>query len=106
MNLQQRRFSLLLPYTSFVVTADAVFSGITTFAKLPWVQCLTREEHIPIDIAFLGAPFVSERPWIPSVDLSSIPFNRTLAPVTDLEHASVQVSEFDHRRLFNTQYQL
>ena len=41
------------------VTADAVFSGITTFAKLPWVQCLTKEKHVPFDIAFLGAPFVS-----------------------------------------------
>ncbi|KAJ7807257.1 agmatinase [Mycena olivaceomarginata] len=40
------------------VTADAIFSGITTFAKLPWVQCLTRESHIPFDIAFIGAPFV------------------------------------------------
>jgi len=39
------------------VTADAVFSGITTFAKLPWVQCLTKEKHVPFDIAFLGAPF-------------------------------------------------
>ncbi|KAF9465958.1 hypothetical protein BDZ94DRAFT_1343518 [Collybia nuda] len=44
-------------YIKDEVTADATFSGITTFAKLPWVQCLTREEHIPIDIAFLGAPF-------------------------------------------------
>ncbi|KAF8652591.1 hypothetical protein AX16_004312 [Volvariella volvacea WC 439] len=39
------------------VTADATFSGITTFAKLPWVQCLTKESHVPFDIAFLGAPF-------------------------------------------------
>ncbi|KAN0111196.1 agmatinase [Russula decolorans] len=37
-----------------VITADAVFSGITTFAKLPWVQCLTKEKHVPFDIAFLG----------------------------------------------------
>jgi len=41
------------------VTADAIFSGITTFAKLPWVQCLTKEKDVPFDIAFLGAPFVS-----------------------------------------------
>ncbi|KAH9992913.1 agmatinase [Russula vinacea] len=39
------------------VTADAVFAGITTFAKLPWVQCLTKERNVPFDIAFLGAPF-------------------------------------------------
>jgi agmatinase len=41
------------------VTGDAIFSGITTFAKLPWVQCLTRDREIPFDIAFIGAPFVS-----------------------------------------------
>ncbi|KAG6809773.1 hypothetical protein H0H92_014790 [Tricholoma furcatifolium] len=40
------------------VTADAVFAGITTFAKLPWVQCLTRQRDVPVDIAILGAPFV------------------------------------------------
>ncbi|KAL0577234.1 hypothetical protein V5O48_004753 [Marasmius crinis-equi] len=39
------------------VTADSVFSGITTFAKLPWVQCLGKDKDIPFDIAFLGAPF-------------------------------------------------
>ncbi|KAG6876358.1 hypothetical protein C0992_013236 [Termitomyces sp. T32_za158] len=39
------------------VTADAVFAGIPTFAKLPWVQCLTKQRDIPFDIAFLGAPF-------------------------------------------------
>ncbi|KAH8979402.1 agmatinase [Lactarius akahatsu] len=39
------------------VTADAIFSGITTFAKLPWVQCLTKEKDVPFDIAFIGAPF-------------------------------------------------
>ncbi|KAG6839943.1 hypothetical protein C0991_010175, partial [Blastosporella zonata] len=48
------------PYRGFdgEVTADAVFAGITTFAKLPWVHCLTRQKNIPVDIAFLGAPFV------------------------------------------------
>lgn len=39
------------------VTADAIFSGITTFAKLPWVQCLTKEKGESFDIAFIGAPF-------------------------------------------------
>ncbi|KAF9529010.1 agmatinase [Crepidotus variabilis] len=39
------------------VTADAIFSGITTFAKLPWVQCLTGDRATPFDIAFIGAPF-------------------------------------------------
>lgn len=41
------------------VTADAVFSGITTFAKLPWVQCLGKGKDEHFDIAFIGAPFVS-----------------------------------------------
>jgi hypothetical protein len=56
------------------VTADAIFSGITTFAKLPWVQCLTRESHIPFDIAFIGAPFVGFCSWAymnPSYGLDS-----------------------------------
>ncbi|KAF7333833.1 Agmatinase [Mycena venus] len=39
------------------ITADSIFSRITTFAKLPWVQCLTRENYIPFDIAFIGAPY-------------------------------------------------
>ena len=46
------------PYYSSV-TGDSIFSGITTFAKLPWVQCLTRDRETPFDIAFIGAPFVS-----------------------------------------------
>ncbi|KAF8522436.1 agmatinase [Hysterangium stoloniferum] len=42
------------------VTADAIFSGITTFARLPWQQCLSltaSEANSPVDIVFLGAPF-------------------------------------------------
>lgn len=42
---------------SFLVTADSVFSGITTFAKLPWVQCFGAQKDTQFDIAFLGAPF-------------------------------------------------
>lgn len=41
------------------VTAYSTFSGITTFAKLPWVECLTKDKDTTFDIAFLGAPFVS-----------------------------------------------
>ena len=41
-----------------LVTADSIFSGITTFAKLPWVQCLGKDRDTPFDIAFIGAPFV------------------------------------------------
>ena len=40
------------------MTADSIFSGITTFAKLPWVQCLGKDKTVPFDVAFLGAPFV------------------------------------------------
>ncbi|KAI0366658.1 agmatinase [Pilatotrama ljubarskyi] len=39
------------------VTADSIFSGITTFAKLPWVKCLGKEKDTTFDIAFIGAPF-------------------------------------------------
>ncbi|KAI0070711.1 agmatinase [Panus rudis PR-1116 ss-1] len=39
------------------VTADSVFSGITTFAKLPWVECLGKDKGVAFDIAFIGAPF-------------------------------------------------
>lgn len=41
------------------VTAYSTFSGIATFAKLPWVECLTKDKDTTFDIAFLGAPFVS-----------------------------------------------
>lgn len=50
--------SLLRSWSPSLVTADSIFSGITTFAKLPWVQCLTKEQHVAFDIAFIGAPFV------------------------------------------------
>ena len=34
------------------------FAGLTTFANLPWVHCLSAEPHVEkFDIAFLGAPF-------------------------------------------------
>jgi len=56
----QRRF--IRAWTFLSVTADAIFSGITTFAKLPWVQCLTKEKDVPFDIAFIGAPFVCRIP--------------------------------------------
>jgi agmatinase len=39
------------------VTADSIFSGITTFAKLPWVRCLGQDKDESFDIAFVGAPF-------------------------------------------------
>ncbi|KIY01717.1 uncharacterized protein Z520_01855 [Fonsecaea multimorphosa CBS 102226] len=36
--------------------ADSVFSGISTFGRLPYFPCLTSDEE-KYDIAFLGAPF-------------------------------------------------
>lgn len=34
------------------------YAGLTTFANLPWVHCLSPEDHVDkYDIAFLGAPF-------------------------------------------------
>ncbi|BFZ65497.1 hypothetical protein YB2330_006670 [Saitoella coloradoensis] len=36
--------------------ADSVFSGIATFGRLPYEQCL-RNPDIKYDIAFIGAPF-------------------------------------------------
>ncbi|CAO3686415.1 unnamed protein product [Umbelopsis vinacea] len=38
------------------VTADAVFSGIGTFAHLPYSQCWAKDSS-DFDIAFIGAPF-------------------------------------------------
>jgi agmatinase len=38
------------------VTADAVFSGIGTFAHLPFAQCWANATA-DFDIAFIGAPF-------------------------------------------------
>jgi agmatinase len=48
------------------VTAYSVFSGITTFAKLPWVECLTKGSDETFDIAFIGAPFVRQHTSLPS----------------------------------------
>lgn len=36
--------------------ADSVFSGISTFGRLPYAPCLTHKD-ITYDIAFIGAPF-------------------------------------------------
>lgn len=36
--------------------ADSVFSGISTFGRLPYFPCLASDE-LKYDIAFIGAPF-------------------------------------------------
>ena len=50
------------------VTADSVFSGITTFAHLPWQQCLkpsSKSGKTPFDIAILGAPYDTSTSYRP-----------------------------------------
>ena len=70
------------------VTADSVFSGITTFAKLPWVKCLGKESNVPFDIAFLGAPFV--RFYISRYTSLSLRRTRIRALHIDRAHVSAQ----------------
>lgn len=55
-----------------LVTADSIFSGITTFAKLPWVQCLGKDRDAAFDIAFIGAPFVSNLRHARTIDVDNI----------------------------------
>ena len=41
-----------------VLQGSMKFAGLTTFANLPWVYCLSEDSDIEaFDIAFLGAPF-------------------------------------------------
>ncbi|OAL29911.1 hypothetical protein AYO22_01817 [Fonsecaea multimorphosa] len=40
---------------TLVTQADSVFSGISTFGRLPYFPCLTSDEE-KYDIAFLGGP--------------------------------------------------
>jgi hypothetical protein len=44
---------------SIDVTTDSEFFGLTTYAHLPYVNCLKPDENGPgkYDIAILGAPF-------------------------------------------------
>ena len=40
------------------ISIGSAFSGLTTFANLPYVNCLSSDEDVEkYDIAFLGAPF-------------------------------------------------
>lgn len=36
--------------------ADSIFSGISTFGRLPYFPCLASDE-VQYDVAFIGAPF-------------------------------------------------
>lgn len=77
-----------------VLLQGGAFRGLTTWANLPYVQCLSGEQDIePYDIAILGAPFdtVSQKcdiaPGIPSLMVISN-FQRQLqqGQVLDLDH--------------------
>ncbi|KAI5122022.1 hypothetical protein M0805_008013 [Coniferiporia weirii] len=47
------------------VSSSSIFSGITTFARLPFVQCLGAQKDVLFDVAFLGAPFDTRAPYRP-----------------------------------------
>lgn len=38
--------------------ADSVFSGISTFGRLPYAQCLSPQSDAKYDIAFIGMPSI------------------------------------------------
>ena len=41
---------------------DTLFSGLTTYANLPYVPCMSNDSSVEnFDIAFLGAPFDTVR---------------------------------------------
>ncbi|KAF8957125.1 hypothetical protein BDZ97DRAFT_1847953 [Flammula alnicola] len=95
------------------VTADAIFSGITTFAKLPWVQCLTRERDTPFDIAFIGAPFDTGTSYRPGARFGPVnPFNSGLRivdcgdiPVTPYDNKyAIQQIEDGHKALLQREH--
>jgi agmatinase len=53
----QGQYRLLTPADDAVSEFEK-FQGLTTFANLPWVHCLSSQDDIgKYDIAFLGAPF-------------------------------------------------
>jgi len=60
---------------------DWGFSGISTFAHLPHVKCLTTPGN-PYDIGILGAPFDTAVSYRPGKSLSLV-----LGPITTEEHA-------------------
>jgi agmatinase len=47
------------------IVSGSQFSGLTTFAHLPYVNCFvgSEAEAMPYDIAFLGAPFDTVSPY-------------------------------------------
>lgn len=74
------------------VTANSIFSGISTFAKLPWVQCLGKDKTELFDVAFIGAPFV--RTFYVESTCGADDTCRTPAPLTVRELGS-DLREFE-----------
>jgi len=49
--------------------ADSVFSGISTFGRLPYHPCLSNHD-VKYDIAFIGAPFDTATSYVhPGVEI-------------------------------------
>lgn len=56
---------VLLNNVADAFEGDQTYAGLTTYANLPWVPCLSKSNDERFDIAFLGAPFdtaVTARP--------------------------------------------
>jgi len=47
--------------TSFNTKFDDALWGLTTYANVPYVPCLSKHQHNVYDIAILGAPFDTVR---------------------------------------------
>lgn len=84
---------------SFGMNADIQqwgFSGISTFAHLNHVKCLTKPDTL-FDIAILGVPFdtaVSYRPGTSSKHISSVNFSiNYISPHTFLSNSDIDISK-------------
>ncbi|MCJ1437767.1 hypothetical protein MMC27_007154 [Xylographa pallens] len=71
--------------------ADSVFSGISTFGRLPYFPCLASDDE-KYDIAFLGEAVCLQNSLSRMTKQASLQAPRSiLAPPTDRELASAQV---------------
>ena len=71
--------------------ADSVFSGISTFGRLPYFPCLSSHD-VKYDIAFIGEHSTSLAPYRDFPDQPAQEPRSTLAPLTAREHASAQAA--------------
>lgn len=62
------------------ITSGSQFSGLTTFARIPYVNCFvdSEAESTPYDIAILGAPFDTVRSHIALLAFDVQPIIRNL----------------------------